>query len=201
MKVLFLDIDGVLNSGESFHVNHQARLAAEERGEIKIGSTGENLRYGWPYAHLYTPHIENLNRIITETGAKIILSSTWRKYNNVQEISTWMKTKGFQFRDSVIGQTQNFNLSYGRGYEIQDWLNQNCDVEKFVILDDDSDMHHLMPYLIHCDGRFGLSKENADETIALLNGEIEEVANHEKRSEITARYYEEVWPKHKRLGN
>lgn len=192
MKILFLDVDGVLNSGESFHINHQARLAAEARGEIKIGSVGAIKEFGWPLGHLYTPYLERLNRILEETDAQIVVSSVWRS-NELEELQSWFTTKGFKYKERIIDRTANFQLSYGRGYEIQEWLNNSDDVERFAILDDDSDMLHLMPYLVHTDQRVGLQDENVNEAIALLNGQIEEVANHQRRSEITAHYYGEIW--------
>jgi predicted mannosyl-3-phosphoglycerate phosphatase (HAD superfamily) len=61
VKVIFLDIDGVLCNHESISAGYKTRTAPEQD----------------PYG----PHVDcvaALNRIIKETGAKIVVSSTWR---------------------------------------------------------------------------------------------------------------------------
>lgn len=60
---------------------------------------------------------------------------------------------------------------YGkRGEEIQNWINSFDQViEKFVILDDDSDMEHLLPYLIKTSYEFGLTDKETDLLIKNLN--------------------------------
>ena len=133
MKIIFLDIDGVLNTYSTIceGVNWEPSL-------VKI-----------------------LKRIITETGVKIVLSSTWRKidrYCNI--IKNDMKI-------DYIDKTPE--LWQKRGIEIQEWLDKNPNVEKFIILDDDSDMVHLMSYLLQTDGEFGLTNEIADKAIKILN--------------------------------
>ena len=132
MKIIFLDIDGVLN-------NHN--------------TLGESLNWE-------PDLVEILNRVIKETKAKIVLSSTWRwieRYRNI--IKNDMK---IDFIDVTP------KLWEERGHEIQAWLDENP-VENFIILDDDSDMVHLMPHLLQTDGEFGLTDEIADEAIKRLS--------------------------------
>jgi hypothetical protein len=47
--------------------------------------------------------------------------------------------------------------AYHRGEEIQAWLTENPDVTQFVILDDDSDMAHLIDHLVQTDHKVGLT--------------------------------------------
>ena len=62
MKFLFLDIDGVLNTGR-----YQESLI------------GDGLPFTDNDGALFDPiAIENLHYIINETSAKIVLTSTWR---------------------------------------------------------------------------------------------------------------------------
>jgi uncharacterized protein YaaR (DUF327 family) len=133
MKIIFLDIDGVLNN-----YNTLGERLSWESDSVKI-----------------------LNRIIKETGAEIVLSSTWRKLKSYRNI---IKN---DMKINYIGKTPS--LYKKRGIEIQTWLDENPGVEKFVILDDDSDMEHLMPHLLQTDGEFGLTNEIADEAIKRLN--------------------------------
>lgn len=123
MKVIFLDIDGVLNV---------MRQEFDDYGQL----FHQNL-------------VDNLSYIINETGAKIVISSTWR-HRGLDFIKNMWKHRNLP--GEVIDITpdcwdlikeEKFGLKYyddvDRGYEIQDWLN-NHDVENYVILDDDSDM-------------------------------------------------------------
>jgi hypothetical protein len=65
--------------------------------------------------------------------------------------------------------------SVPRGLEIDAWIKQYTEdrepVESFVILDDDKDMEHLMPHLIHTPFEVGLTEADADLAIKRLKGE------------------------------
>lgn len=52
-----------------------------------------------------------------------------------------------------------------RGHEIQEWLDDHPFVQRFVIVDDDGDMAHLMSKLVQTDFTDGLTKEKAGEII------------------------------------
>ena len=140
MKIIFLDIDGVLNNYDTL--------------------TDEN----WNERKWEPNLVEMLKRIIKETGAEIVLSSTWRRIESYCDI---IKN---DMKINYIGKTPV--LWKKRGIEIQTWLDENPGVEKFVILDDDSDMVHLMDHLLQTDGEFGLTEEIADEAIEMLNKRI-----------------------------
>ena len=59
-----------------------------------------------------------------------------------------------------------------RGEEIAAWLAQHPNVTRFVILDDDKDMLDLLPHLVHCDNRQGVTDELASEVIRRLNAKL-----------------------------
>lgn len=90
MKVIFLDFDGVL-------VTVHDRYTA-----------------GSPFC------VFNLNRIIEATGAKIVVSSSWRILFEMEELTRFLKEWGVQ--GEVIGKTP-VNHDGERGDEIQAWLN------------------------------------------------------------------------------
>lgn len=60
-----------------------------------------------------------------------------------------------------------------RGHEIQDWLRHRAerrdDVEAFVIIDDDSDMDHLLPKLVKTTCATGLLDEHVEAAARLLS--------------------------------
>ena len=62
--------------------------------------------------------------------------------------------------------------SVPRGLEIDAWIKRYTEdrepIESFVILDDDADMAHLIPFLIQTPFEVGLTESDADRAIAML---------------------------------
>ena len=148
MKVVFLDFDGVLNSGE---------FAASPRNDNPGGLLGLDWKA-----------IARLNRLILLTGAKVVVSSTWRLDDDVPGLRALLGEAGFD--GEVIGMTPSLNGP--RGLEIQAWLDSaplfGVDVEQFVIVDDDSDMEHLGDRLVKTTFQDGLQDEHVEKAAALL---------------------------------
>lgn len=112
MKVIFLDIDGVLNSDEYFEKTTNLNIQGIE-SEIDVEK------------------IKLLKKAIDETGAKIVLSSTWRYLRKVQ----YLKDLLSHYSISIMDSTPFFENK--RGVEIEQWLVNHPEVEDFVILDDE----------------------------------------------------------------
>lgn len=161
-KIIFLDIDGVLNTVET-------QTDIYTKGIRLPGSVNPNELY--PEFDLES--VSNLNYIIRQTGAKIVISSMWRTlFEHYSYLAEYLQFRGVV--GEVIGITPNHQNpgTYGRGGEIQAWLDENPDqqVEKFVILDDCDDMDHLMSYLVQTNFSEGIAKRHADRAIEMLNG-------------------------------
>jgi hypothetical protein len=121
--------------------------------------------------------VEQLNRITEATGAVIVVSSTWRAdgiTKTRERLSEWgvkadciALTPYCNERDPATGLFKGVP----RGREIQKWLDDydRHEVESFVILDDDSDMEHLLPRLVHTPFEEGLTEAHADRAIAMLS--------------------------------
>jgi hypothetical protein len=91
--VVFLDIDGVLNSKQWY-----AHDAATHEG-ISPLSTERKL-----WEHSIDPDcVQRLNRILQQTGAVVIVSSSWRKKHALSEIVSILESRGF--RGEVDGAT------------------------------------------------------------------------------------------------
>lgn len=171
MKVLFLDLDGVLNSLD-FLRNRQGRFHS--------GTFVERVCFS--IDPLSIPH---LNAIIDETGCQLVLSSTWRNGDRWTDVIEGLRRRGV--RGHFLGRTpavteQDFSVferytgrrpqmmePYPRGYEIQQWLDKHRSVTSFVIVDDDDDMAHLSDRLVRTDPVVGLQSEDAKRAIELLN--------------------------------
>lgn len=115
-----------------------------------------------------------LRRIVLDTDAEIVLSSTWRKFPSVLPY-LWDQL-GIEIKERWIGSTpchdrlhdSGLYTAEGRGREIQAWLDQHPEVTNFVIIDDDTDMGALMPHLVKTDNNIGITEKNASEVINRL---------------------------------
>lgn len=95
MKVIFLDVDGVLNSIATFR------------------SFGPDF--------INDNSISSLAQIVKKTGAKIILASSWRKeLKDKKKIEQALKRHDLEIFDCTPIIDNN-----NRGAEIQSWLNNN----------------------------------------------------------------------------
>jgi hypothetical protein len=149
MKIIFLDIDGVLNCENAYR-----------GGECKytewINHRGEKDHHqtfcSWSK--------ELLNKLIDETYAKIVISSTWRS-SGIEFMKSVWQHEGMH--GEIIGLTPNFRgevdgYTIPRGCEIEKWLRDNgfshinwdkdtqqeyinkTGIENYIIIDDDGDM-------------------------------------------------------------
>lgn len=162
MKIIFLDIDGVLNSWDYWY-----RVPKEERAnEGTAGSFDDEA-------------VERLNQVIEETGAVVCISSTWRMMFSSGDIEQFLRKRGF--RGTVVGATPSLteylkdetgSVLIHRGYEIQNWLDALGDnVESYVIFDDDSDMiPSQMKSYVRCYTAHGLRESQVMKSIRILSG-------------------------------
>lgn len=148
-KYIFLDFDGVLNSwpylAQVVDVPHGVR-------------------------HIDPDAVFQLQRVVDATGARIVVSSTWRKLYSVQELSDMLAENGLMA--DVIDVTPSHNNGY-RGHEIQQWLDDHFefdDYPTFVIVDDGSDMEPFMDHFVQTEIEYGLTPDKADEMIEKLGG-------------------------------
>lgn len=113
MKIIFLDVDGVLNS---------------TRTAIAFGGFPMELHHKEAFDWVA---IKLLQRLCDSSGAQVVLSSTWRLYFSVKEMADLLGLP-------IIDKTPM--LSSPRGVEINDWLIRHPEVKHYAIVDDDSDM-------------------------------------------------------------
>lgn len=111
MKVIFLDIDGVLNSDEYLDKVKNSYIQGIER-DIDVGK------------------VKLLKRAIDETGARVVLSSSWRYTRNARYLKELLAN--YEIRVDSTPYIQDI-----RGLEIKKWLSENQGVEDFIILDDE----------------------------------------------------------------
>jgi len=146
--ILFLDIDGVLNS--------QRYLRA-------MGSSWDN--DSLPESQIDPAAVELLDQVLARTSARIVVSSTWRLSHTPHALDAMLVKRGLR-AGHVIDRTADLH-GRPRGDEIKLWLDTH-ECGRFVILDDDSDMGPLLHRLVQTDGAIGLQPEHVERVVALL---------------------------------
>jgi hypothetical protein len=176
-RVIFLDIDGVLNS-EKYALELEARhraLGHTDPARPKRETTCDCFKL---YHQIDRAAVARLNRVIAEAGAKIVVSSTWRKLFDLPELHRILSEHGLV--GEIVGVTPEGHKEPGltemyghpdrmeRGYEIDYWLRQHPEVDRFVILDDGSDMAMHGSRLVQTDCEDGLCDEHVELAIRML---------------------------------
>lgn len=119
-----MDIDGVLNGMVTYRDGHDA---------LKTNGGVISKRC-----------LEEFNQLVVDTGAKVVISSTWRTDNDIED---YLREAGL--KAEIIGKTPVITSRFSlRGNEIHAWIVENekllcknyAEFNSFVILDDDSDM-------------------------------------------------------------
>ena len=136
MKVIFLDVDGVLNS-EEWAIE---KISDKRRGYGGFFREDTNITKD---DVLWDPRcVDYLYKIVSHTNAKIVMSSTWRLKFSVKKFKEMFALYGWK-NVPVIDKTIELGSRNGifydntcRGLEVNEWLNRNKDVENYVILDD-----------------------------------------------------------------
>lgn len=143
IKILFLDIDGVCN-------NQKTR---ERQGTTK-------------YIGINPVMADRVRRIITETGCKVVLSSSWRLFPDSKE---WAEKNVCEFFDVTVDLNRGaiWGMVY-RGFEIKEWLGRHPGACRYAILDD-SDDFLWGQHLFRTTWAEGLTDDIADAVIAHLN--------------------------------
>ncbi len=158
MKILFLDIDGVLNSSKYIRYGNEL--------ENPDGLT-------WEQSQIDPTAVETLNMIIDATGCFVVICSAWRTLHSRVELQEILTARGF--RGKIIGTTPNLP-GKTRGDEIQAWIDNfvklRKKIDKFAILDDLDEGHvsmrHLTSHLIQTSLENGLTDYEAKRAIKLL---------------------------------
>ena len=87
-----------------------------------------------------------LKDIVDKTGAKIVVSSAWRRIPRAfQHLKEWLERYGIEVYDVTP------YVGGERGNDITAWFNRNPGEYRYVILDDDSDMTTHMEHMVVAD--------------------------------------------------
>jgi len=134
MKIIFLDIDGVLNDRQhiiSVRKSGFGRAETQAQRLATLDETAEACGYEWERM-IASECVRQLNRITQMTKAKIVISSSWRYFLSKDELEDVLKRAGVEAPIvGVISKTCPIRVD-----AIREWLKEH-EVEAFVILDDE----------------------------------------------------------------
>ena len=163
-KVVFLDIDGVLNT--KWWYTQMDRNTPKDK-----------------YGYAFDPNaVSNLKKIIDETGADIVISSSWKSFG-ISELEDMWQDRGLPGK--LIGITPNtvsdemllnadldhMELFSIRGTEIKEWLTKHGKhVSHYAIIDDmDNMLTEQRLHFVKTDPEIGITVEDAEKAIMILN--------------------------------
>lgn len=156
-RVIFLDMDGVISTWRAHKAQPEKPL---------------------PDRWIDAEAMANLNRLCEQSGASVVISSTWRLNRTREEFQTILSRNGFTGALHHCWRTKDMAAPIGsgglwwaviRGDEVRAWLSDHPaeQIERHVILDDDSDFHSDQP-LVRTDFQIGLTEAHVAAALALL---------------------------------
>ena len=153
IRLLFLDVDGVLNSRATYELSNQG-----------IHPPG-------PLGMVFTvckDAVARLRALVEELDVKIVLSSTWRYHPHA--FDTAMKWCGWDVE--LLGKTPR-HADCQRGDEIAHWLEEYCEANpgvevRYAIVDDSIDDIWQASHLVRTRTETGLLDEHIAQLRALL---------------------------------
>jgi sporulation protein YlmC with PRC-barrel domain len=154
-RYIFLDVDGVVVTLTSC----QQREAFLRRSDSPLTRR----------LHRFDPDsVQNLNRLIELTGAKIVISSTWRygSDSDFELLIQHFKNEGV--RGHIVGRTTT-QYFRERGAQIDLWLNEVVKKEDFIIIDDGSDMNPHSDRLVQTSMETGFTEKHLKQAVALFS--------------------------------
>ena len=164
MKIIFLDVDGVLNN--NIFLKKRRIILKENKG-------------------IYIPRLDDKNFIalktlVERTNAKIILSSYWRYYfdknlmpnnnglhNHGKDLTLKLRKHNLSLKDKTSTDLTRFQK---RGDIIKEYLHTHEDIDNFVILDDDNIMKEFTDTnLVQTKPEYGLTMSDVKKAENILN--------------------------------
>ena len=164
MKVIFLDIDGVLNT-QDWHSRMTKDTPRDE--------------FGWAFDPVA---VENLGHVVKETGASIVISSSW-KFLGLAKLREMWKIRNLPgivlditpntVSDELLlnANLDEMELGVCRGNEIKEWLSRHKGkVSNYVIIDDFDDMlPEQEDHVVLTNTLIGITDFDAEKAITILN--------------------------------
>ena len=147
-KILFLDIDGVLNTDR-------------QQWYCQMNSIAPVDKFGYAFD---SKAVENLATILEETGAEIVISSSW-KFLGLQTLQKMWKDRNMP--GTILDITPDGD---NKGLKIDEWLlKHEGQVSGYAIIDDENDMQpEQQGHFVQTNSQFGITLKDAERVITIL---------------------------------
>lgn len=162
-KYIFLDFDGVLNSLRSTVADQKLTHALAAKRSILLSGEID--------AGFDTIAVALVYRVATITGAKIVISSSWRYAFTLDELRNMFLGFGWQdANDLIIGVTPKLDSGH-RGSEVKMWLDEHAATPyEYVIIDDNSDiLEEQREHFVYTDTAEGFLFKDYIKSLECLN--------------------------------
>ncbi len=170
-KVIFLDIDGVLQPGsnqERFENDLdllRKKLAEKYNNEEYLEMDKYDL--GAVYYDWDNGAVERLKALCADTPAELVISSAWRNYSSIQRLKDYFRLH--DLGKYITGAIPKLDAK-GRHEEIAAYLEESSPIHRFVILDDAyiSDFEaHYPEQFVYC--RYVFTEECYEKAKSILS--------------------------------
>jgi len=176
MNILFLDIDGVLQSP-----NSQKRFEVNRESLISYLTNIYNVDYSqyneYDVAAVYFDWdkiaVNRVKKILEKTNAFIVITSNWKNKLLPNKMKDLLKIQGLD--KYYVGETANYydikEIDKTKAYhykviEILDYLKQNKNITNYVVVDDLDLSNGLKGHFVRTNNI--ISAENAENCIRIL---------------------------------
>lgn len=170
-KILFLDIDAVLNT--KYWYKQMDKNSPKDK-----------------YGYMFDPNsVCNLAKILDRTGADIVISSSWKQIGFSELLNMWKERNlpgkiidvipDYMCDELLLSsELSDGDCYFERGCEIKGWLlKHKCEGILYVIIDDMDDiLLEQQSHFVQTDPEVGISDWDATKSIMILNRDNQNVA-------------------------
>lgn len=157
MKILFIDIDGVLVPDKCKYLNHLRPKSMKDLDH-------------WCY---FDPFAVSFLNAVFENDHTLhgVIHSTWKKFYSADELQKMFEVSGCKFRwhNDMITHTVSTKFD-SRWDDIENWLLQHVEVKRqnFAIIDDAKPSANLKNRSVRTNEQTGISDKNCERLLNLL---------------------------------
>jgi len=161
-KIVFLDFDGVLLPDPDARAQAVEGLSTSNYLQKVIFNTN---------------CVANLNQLLKQSHAEIVLSTSWADGNSISALSNCLLRNGidpsciFEYDDPSEGNYMTpRQQGSNRGQEVLNWLSDHPEINTWVAIDDNPAILYLKTNYVRTHPDHGLDKDGVSKALSFLQG-------------------------------